>query len=207
MRKAMNMITSVLGVLLLLFAAYAAYPLYMTPTSTASTSNDPDDWVSWTFRRYPSNPEVYQKLTVWRDGRNEVEITREFTDYDTEMISKDMLKWEIAIYQKRGIRKFTRKGILSQEQATKLFKKALAGGVLDVRSIKKSNDGCSLDLAASMGGNAVSATGPDRVGAPVAFPPGKWVMRKRWKALAKIVDDDPAMRVFMVKTAYTEPVK
>ena len=183
-------------------ALYAFYPLYCFPSPTIPSNISPSDHVTWTFKRRPSDPEVYQSVTIWSDGRNEVVVTRRFGDPDVGVFGP-LLAWRISSLGDRGLRVFRRNGILSKKNGRVLFQRALEAGVADIRS-EPAGIGSMLTLDIALSGKKRIASGPDVVFSAFAFPPSKWVDLTRWKNVASIVDHDRVLGPLMRKRDFNQ---
>jgi len=186
------------------YIIYLLHPLYVDLKPTIPENFDSNDTISWTFYRYGKNPNVYQKLTVYQDGRNEVEITREMGDYDIEMLGT-LMPWHPRRNKELELTMFSRKNVIPKEKASSLFNKAIKSGVLDIKDAEHIN-GATLIINVKIGLDEKSIVGPDFVGSAIAYPPEKWINLIYWQKLTQLLNTDKQIKPLMSKVKYLKPV-
>lgn len=209
-KKSLNFIKTVfktiyyLLVLLLLgvigFIIYCLHPLYMELKPTVPDELSSSDKITWTFYRYAKNPAVFQRITVFNDGGNIIEITRENGDFDNEMLGP-ITPWQPKLNKDTGIITFKKKNVIAKEKAKDIFKTAINNGVMDIKMIKSVKGAiCKIDF--DIGGTVKSISGPDDFTAGPIYPPEKWINNIYWEKLISLIDKDPQIQKYMLKTDF-----
>jgi len=181
---------------------YLFHPLLISPSPTTPENCYSDDKISWTYYLSPDNPNVYQKFSLFQDGSNEVEITRELGDFDVEMLGPPLF-WSPTTNQETSITTFKKKNIVDIEKSTKLFQKAIESGVMDITD-EPSSVGGRLVIDIKVGLVHKSVSGPDFLSSPVAFPPWKWKNRIFWQKLSNLINQDSQLKPLMDKLTYLD---
>ena len=192
------MVLALLGVIA--YIVYLLHPLYIELKPTIPEEFYRSDKITWTFYRFGKNPNVYQRLTIYQDGRNEVEITRETGDFDIDMLGP-IMPWNPHSDKELGIMIFNRKNVISKEKTCRIFKEAINSGVMNITDEGKIK-GSILTIDVEVGLDAKSVVGPDFVGSPIAYPPEKWINKIYWQKLTKMINDDPQLKPLMSKVRY-----
>lgn len=182
------------------FIAYCLHPLYMELEPTIPSEFYSSDKITWTFYRYAKNPRVFQRLTVFQDGRNIIEISRETGDFDIDMLGP-VLPWNPQMNKSTGIITFKRKGILSKEKASRIFRDAIRAGALDIVDLP-SVDGARCRIDVEVGLDAKIAEGPDFLGGTPAYPPEHWIKKIYWQKMTQLINADPQLKKYMTKLKY-----
>ena len=187
------------------YAAYLMHPLYMEPITTVPEAFYPDDKISWTFRRYPENEKVLQRVTLYHDGRNEIVITREPGDYDIDMLGP-LLTWQPRRDHQQNLIVFSRRNLIPRARATAIFMDTVKAGVLDIQD-ETFLKGSELELEVNVGLESRTVRGPDFLHAAPAYPPKKWINRTRWQKIAAAIEADSQIKPLMAKVKYIKNVE
>jgi hypothetical protein len=198
--KIVHSVTIVIVSVAIVALCYLVHPLFIEPSPTVPGTYSVDDNISWTFFRSPGNPQVYQKFSLFQDGRNEVEITRKLGDFDIDMLGP-VVSWSPVIDKEISVIKFKKRDIITREEGKRLFRKAIASGVIDITDEAASKGGRLL-IGIKVGWNDRSVSGPELVLSPVAYPPGKWKNRIYWQKLSTLIDHDSKLGPLMAKLTY-----
>lgn len=182
------------------YIIYLLHPLYTELKPTIPDGFYKTDKISWTFFRYEKNPNVFQKLTIYQDGRNEVTVTRESGDFDIDMLGP-IMPWEPRMDKTTGIITFKRKNVITKERASRVFRDAIKSGVLDITNAEHVK-GATLLMEIEVGLDSKSVFGPDHVGSPIAYPPEKWINRIYWQQLTMLINSDTQLKALMSKVKY-----
>ena len=188
--------------IVLSYVIYLLHPIYLDPEPTIPDEFSSMDKISWTFYRYPANQDVYQRLTVYHDGSNEVEITREMGDFDIDMLGA-IMPWNPRRDKELDVMVFKRKNLFSEAKGRRLFNSALKSGVLDITTME-SPDEKMLVMNVELGLVENSATGPVFIGSPIAYPPKKWYNQIYWQKLIMMIENDAKLKPLMNKRKYTK---
>ena len=153
------------------FTIYALHPLYTKLEPTLPSEYTNSDKISWQFYREAQNPHVYQKLTIYKDGTNEVEITRKMGDADIDMLGK-INEWKLSSNTQFSLVQFNKKDVLTKDQASRIFKDAIRCGILNISNTNyEKGRKLVINIEIESGVNYKTVTGPDSLTAPATYPP------------------------------------
>lgn len=184
------------------YVIYSLYPLYTELKPTIPMHYTNSDKISWQFFRDANNPLVYQKLTIYSDGSNEVEITRKMGDADIDMLGR-IIEWKLSNNKELEILKFNQKDILPKDQAARIFKDAIRCGILDISDSKYDNGRkLIIDIEIESGLNYITVTGPDSLTTPITYPPKEWVNRIYWQKITNLINKNEQINTLMDKRVY-----
>lgn len=182
------------------FIIYCLQPLYTDLKPSIPDELYSSDKITWTFYRYAKDPAVYQRWTVFQDGRNVIEITRETGDFDIDMMGP-ILPWNPKMNKETGLITFKRKNVISKEKASRIFREAIKSGVMDIVDLP-SLDGSRCRIDVEIGLDSRIAEGPDFLGATPAYPPEKWIKKIYWQKVTQLINTDSQLKKYMSKLKY-----
>jgi hypothetical protein len=194
MKRTKMMISWTIRLAVLTALAYFLRPLYAPPKSTLPASRGANDFVSWTFLS-DTNAAVYQKLTLYGDGRNVIQITRSIGDPDLPEMN---VNWKVKRDKATGLSLFIRESFLKPDKAKELLNAALEAGAIDLQP-EPSPDSEWLEIQTSFGGTHHNAMGPQFVSTPVAARPNVWINRIRWQKIGNLISGNSELRSILSK--------
>ena len=198
-KKLGNQIQSIIILIVTAVIVYILHPLFTGVNPTIPESYSKDDQISWTFYRCPANPRIYQKFSLFEDGRNEVEITRVIGDRDIEMLGPT-LSWSPFTDKEGVIATFRKRDIIDRELGAEIFMKAIKSGVMDLSDEKHSGKN-HLVIDVKVGSSDRSLSGPDILFSTFAFPPWKWKNRISWQKLSILINRNKRLSPLMAKNS------
>src|SRR5690606_19500506 len=103
--------------------------------------------------------EIYQQLTLRRDGSNQIEITRPMNDPDMPMGGG----WHPTKNKQTGMIVYSKTDLVEAGKAKRLFTQAIDAGLLDLQDAAP-EQGLVLRIEYAIGDDSATRTGPAFVG-------------------------------------------
>jgi len=178
-------------IVVVVVAAIFFSPLYLPMSATKPAASSPDDHVTLTVADTSADG-VYQQLTLYRDGRNQIQITRAHGDVDIP----DGGGWNPKRDKAANLTVFAKEGLIEATHAKLLFVQMLNNGVVDLAA-EPAAPGNKLTVVTSFGGKEVTTTGPAFIARTIYWTPSGWRNRIRWQKLYLLQKNDNQLSTLM----------
>lgn len=168
--------------------AYLLHPLFYHEPATLPASADSSDSISWKFHD-DSEPNVFQELTIFRDGRSRGKIIRPTRDRDIPsdggwLPHMDAAKqWVI----------FEKEGLMPRQEGRELFNELFENGVLDLRS-EPSAPPSQFEVEVVCENKTRLFSAPMDIQPTPDWNPEVWKNRLRWRKLVDVIESAQNLR-------------